>query len=244
VKGWVANTLSGPGGQHRLIQLTLALVLLAGLVWLLPVRRPGEDGGHHAAHEPVLDLFERAGVSELTTGQRAPEFDLERFSGGRASLADWKGALVVLNFWATWCTPCTLEMPTLESLWRQYRARRLVVIGISVDVGGPRNLIGPYLSNLGLTFPVLLDPDMRTAQAWRVIALPATFIIGPGGDVVGMAIGPREWDGAEMRTLVESLLPGDHQHPAERPAAGARDVTGVTGAARRSETPDGGQPRP
>lgn len=243
MKGW-ANTLAGLGGRQRLIPLTLALVLLGGLVWLLPVRRPGEDGGHHAVHEPVLDLFERAGVSELTAGQPAPGFHLERFSGGRASLADWEGALVVLNFWATWCTPCTLEMPTLESLWRQYRERRLVVIGISVDAGAPRSLIGPYLSNLGLTFPILLDPDMRTAQAWRVTALPATFIIGSGGDVVGMAIGPREWDGVEMRTLVESLLPADHRHPAERPASGAPATIDVIRAGRRPETPDGGRPRP
>jgi len=243
VKGWVAQTLSGPGGRHRLMQLALALVLLGGLLWLLPVRRPGEDGGHHAAHEPVLDLFERAGVSELKAGQRAPAVHLESFSGGRASLADWKGALVVLNFWATWCTPCMLEMPTLESLWRQYRERRLVVIGISVDVGAPRHVIAPYLSNLGLTFPVLLDPDMRTAQAWRVTALPATFIIGPEGDVVGMAIGPREWDGAEMRTLLESLLPGGHRHPAANPSRGLGVGVAVSGPGRLSGTPDGGRPR-
>jgi peroxiredoxin len=196
------------------------------LIWLLPVRRPGEDGGHHAAHEAELDLFERAGVSELSVGQRAPAIQLERFSGGRAGLADWTGTLVVLNFWATWCTPCTLEMPTLESLWRQYRERGLVVVGISVDAGAPRNVIGPYLSNLGLTFPVLLDPDMRTAQAWRVTGLPATFIVGPQGDVVGMAIGPREWDSAEMRALLESLLPND-----------------LSGAGRSPGTPDGGRPR-
>ncbi|MGH7307481.1 MAG: TlpA family protein disulfide reductase [Candidatus Rokuibacteriota bacterium] len=209
----MANTLSGPGGQHRLIQLTLALVLLGALVWLLPVRHPGEDGGHHAAHDRALDLFERAGVSELAGGQRAPEFHLQRFSGGRGSLADYAGTLIILNFWATWCTPCTLEMPTLEALWQQYRERRLVVIGISVDVEAPRHLIAPYLSNLGLTFPVLLDPDMRTAQAWRVTALPATFIIAPGGNLVGLAIGPREWDGAPMRALVESLLPAAGLRP-------------------------------
>jgi peroxiredoxin len=146
-------------------------------------------------------------VSELAAGQQAPGVLLARFPSGEASLADWPGALVVLNFWATWCTPCTLEMPTLESLWRQYQKRGLVVIGISVDVGAPRDLIAPYVSNLGLTFPVLLDPDMRTAQAWRVTALPATFIIHPGGQVAGMAIGPREWDSPEMRALIESLLP-------------------------------------
>lgn len=226
MRGWAVTTFAGPAGRQRRLQLALAVVLLGALIWLLPVRRPGEDGGHHAAHEPELDVFERAGVSELKAGQRALAFQLESFSGGRAALADWTGALVILNFWATWCTPCTLEMPTLESLWRQYRERGLVVVGISVDAGAPRNVIGPYLSNLGLTFPVLLDPDMRTAQAWRVTGLPATFIVGPQGDVVGMAIGAREWDSAEMRTLLENLLPND-----------------FSGAGRSHGTPDGGRPR-
>jgi peroxiredoxin len=196
--------------RYRLIQLALASVLLGSLLWLLPVRQPGEDGGHHDTPDPALDLFERAGVTELTGGQRGRAFNLERFSGGRASLQDWTGSLVVLNFWATWCTPCTLEMPTLEALWQQYRERGLVVVGISVDAGGPRDVIGPYLSNLGLTFPVLLDPQMRTAHAWGVTGLPATFVIRPEGDVVGMAIGPREWDSAEMRALLDTLLPGVH----------------------------------
>jgi hypothetical protein len=73
---------------------------------------------------------------------------------------------------------------------------------------------------------VLLDPDMRTAQAWRVTGLPATFIVGPQGDVVGMAIGAREWDSAEMRALLENLLPTD-----------------LSGAGRSPGTPDGGRPR-
>jgi peroxiredoxin len=189
----------------------LGLALLGGLVWGLPVRRPGEEGGHHAerhaAPAPKLDAFERAGVTELTQGQRGPAFRLERFGGGHASLETWRGKLVVLNFWATWCTPCTTEMPTLEALWRDYRERGLVVVGVSIDRGAPRPLIEPYVRNLGLTFPILLDPDTATSSAWRVTGLPATFIVKPGGDVAGMAIGAREWNSREMRALLESLLP-------------------------------------
>jgi peroxiredoxin len=132
--------------------------------------------------------------------------------GRQASLQDWRDKAIVLNFWATWCQPCTVEMPTLEALWRGYRERGLVVVGVSVDRGAPRALLDPYLKNLGLTFPILLDPDAATAGAWRVTGIPATFLIRPGGDVVGVAMGAREWNSNEMRALVDTLLPTGHSH--------------------------------
>jgi peroxiredoxin len=200
--------LLGPSWRQSVIRAALALVLLGALFWALPLRRAGEQGGHHPEPAPRLDPFEKAGVTELKDGQRGPAFRLPLFTGGEATLDAWKDKLVVLNFWATWCTPCTTEMPTLETLWRDYRERGLVVVGVTVDRGAPRTLIEPYLKALGLTFPVLLDPQMETANAWRVPGVPATFVIRPGGEVVGMAIGIREWDSKEMRALLEPMLPG------------------------------------
>ena len=98
-------------------------------------------------------------------------------------------------------------MPALEALWQAYRARGLVVIGVSVDRGAPRGLLAPYLDHQRLTFPIALDPDLAASKAWRVTSLPATFLVKPGGEVAGMAIGAREWNGAEMRALLETLLP-------------------------------------
>ncbi|HXG05440.1 MAG TPA: TlpA disulfide reductase family protein [Candidatus Binatia bacterium] len=212
-----ANTLTGPGVRQNAVRAVLAGLLVVGLVWLVPVRRAGEDGGHHAAHEtarpePVADLFERAGVTELKEGQRGPAFRLARWGGGEASLETWQDRLVVLNFWATWCTPCTVEMPTLELLWREYGPRGLVVVGISVDRGAPAAVLEPYIRSLGITFPILLDPDLRTAQAWRITGLPATFLVRPGGEVAGMAFGAREWHSAEMKALLDTLLPAAHRH--------------------------------
>jgi peroxiredoxin len=202
----------GQSWRQSVIRGLLALVLLGALVWALPTRRPGEDGGHHAEHTPALDAFERAGITELKEGQRGPAFRLPLLTGGEATLDTWSDKLVVLNFWATWCTPCTAEMPSLEALWREYRERGLVVVGVSVDRGAPRALIEPYLRNLDLTFPVLLDPRMEAANAWRVPGVPATFVIRPGGEVVGLAIGAREWNSREMRTLLERLLARPASH--------------------------------
>ncbi len=211
MRSWASNAILGARRRDTLIRAVLALALLGLVLWLLPIRRPGEQGGHHG-DSTTLDQFEKAGVAELKEGQQAPALTLATLDGAQASLADHRDKLVVLNFWATWCQPCTLEMPSLEALWRRYRERGLVVLAVSVDRGAPRNLLEPYVHNLKLTFRILLDPDAKTSGNWRVTALPATFIVRPGGDVTGMVVGAREWDSREMRALIEELLPGAHAH--------------------------------
>ncbi|MDO8478291.1 MAG: TlpA disulfide reductase family protein [Candidatus Rokubacteria bacterium] len=218
------------GGTRRgsLLRVGLAIALFAGVLWTLPTRRPGEDGGHHRDHGVVLDAFEKAGITEFTGGQRGPAFRLRTFPGeGHASLDEFKHNLLILNFWATWCTPCTIEMPTLEMLWQEYRARGLMVLGVSVDRGAPRALLEPYITHQRLTFPILLDPDLKTAGAWRVTSLPATFIVRPGGEVVGRAAGAREWNSAEMRALLETLLPVAQVSAVSR--TGLRPALALTG---------------
>ena len=211
MRSWASNTLLGGTRRGLVLRVGLAVALFAGVLWTLPIRQAGEDSGHHRDHGATLDAFEKAGITEFTTGQRGPAFRLRTFPGeGSASLEDFTHKLVILNFWATWCTPCTIEMPALEMLWNDYRARGLVVIGVSVDRGAPRALLEPYIAHLRLTFPILLDPDVKTAGAWRVTGLPATFIVKPGGEVAGMAAGAREWNSAEMRAVLEPLLPVAH----------------------------------
>ena len=211
MRSW-ASSLIGVSRYQSLARAGLAVLLLGGLLWALPERRPGEEGGHHARPAvPALDPFEKAGVTELTDGQHGPPFRLATLDGGAASLADHVDRLVVLNFWATWCEPCRLEMPTLETLWREYRDRGLVVLAVSQDRGAPRALIEPWVRHQRLTFPILLDPDLRTSRAWRVTGLPSTFLVRPRGEVAGLAVGPREWTSGEMRALVETMLPSAHQ---------------------------------
>ncbi len=207
MRSWASNTLLGTSRRGAALRVALAVAIFGAALWALPTRRPGEDGGHHRDHAVALDPFEKAGVTELREGQRGPAFRLRAFPGeDYVMLETLKPKLVVLNFWATWCEPCTAEMPTLEALWQQYRARGLVVLGVSVD-RRPQAVIEPYLRYHTLTFPILLDPDMTAAHAWRVTGLPATFIVKPGGEVAGVAAGAREWNSAEMLALLETLLP-------------------------------------
>src|SRR5437773_11762699 len=132
MKSWASSSVFAAGRRTALVRTGIAVALLGAVLWVLPVRRPGEDGGHHAEPARSLDAFEKAGVSELTEGQRAPAFTLATLDGGRASLADHRDKLVVLNFSATWCQPCTLAMPTLDALWRAYRAPGGAVSAVSV----------------------------------------------------------------------------------------------------------------
>jgi hypothetical protein len=195
MKSWASSTLLGVGRRQQIARAALAVALLGVLIWALPVRRPDDGGGHHGAHAPVLDAFEKAGVTELREGHRTPALRLPRLDGGVTALAEHRQHLVLVNFWA---------------LWRQYGERGLVVLGVSVDRGAPRALLEPYVARLGLSFPILLDADMSASRAWRVHGVPATFVVGPGGEAIGMAMGAREWNSAEMRALLEQHLPGAH----------------------------------
>lgn len=212
MRSWASDHVLGGTRKGILLRAGVALALLGVALWAIPSRREDDGAGHHREHGQALDAFERAGVTEFTEGQRGPALRLARFPDGAAvPLEAFADKLVLLNFWATWCTPCTVEMPTLEGLWREYGERGLIVIGVSVDRGAPQAVLEPYIRHHGLTFPILLDPDSRVAGAWRVTGIPATFIVRPGGEVAGMATGAREWNSSEMRALIETLLP--HRMP-------------------------------
>jgi len=211
MRAWVPSSLLGANRRETLMALGLFFVLLAGLWWLLPIRKAGEEGSRYH-HAQTLDPYEKAGVTEFKEGQRGPGLSLKSLDGKTVTLNDYEGKLVVLNFWATWCTPCEVEMPTLENLWVRHRDRGLVVVGVTVDRGGPRSIIDPYVRGKKLTFPILLDPDMSTARAWRVTGIPATFLVKPTGEVAGVAHGAREWDSKEMVALLETLFPRPAHH--------------------------------
>ena len=137
--------------------------------------------------------------------QMAKEFRLATPEKGQISLADLRGKVVFLNFWATWCKPCEEEMPAMERLHRRFKDRGLVVLGISEDTDGA-SVVGPYLKKHGLTFPVGLDPKMAVAGQYGVWAVPSTFIIDKSGKRILFANGVRPWDGPEAEALFQSLL--------------------------------------
>ena len=118
-------------------------------------------------------------------GAPAPAFSLPRLDGkGDVSLASFRGRTVVLNFFASWCSPCKREAPDLESFWRQYRSDGVVVLGI--DSGDTRGSARGFLSAHGVTYPIVFDPNENLAQGpYAVPGLPVTYVINRAGRIVG-----------------------------------------------------------
>ena len=137
--------------------------------------------------------------------QMAKEFRVATPDNRQVTLSEFKGRVVFLNFWATWCKPCEEEMPSMERLHQRFKDQGLVVLAISEDSEGA-NLVNPYLKKHRLTFPVGLDPKMSVAGLYGVWGIPSTFIIDRKGNRALFANGPREWDGPDAQALFRSLL--------------------------------------
>ncbi len=136
----------------------------------------------------------------------APLETFAALDGTRLRLADFKGRVVVLNFWATWCAPCIREMPSLDRLQAAVGDRGLAVLAVSIDRGGAK-VVRPFAKRLGLErLALYLDAKGALFQAFGVTGLPTTFLIDRQGGVVGAYPGPAEWDGPEARALIEHYL--------------------------------------
>ena len=135
----------------------------------------------------------------------APDFTLPSLSAKSVRLADLRGKVVVLNFWATWCLPCRAEMPALDALYQLYKDRGLDVVGVNLDRLSTTT-VEDFLKEVKVTFRVVLDPSWSTAQAYRVVGLPTTYLIDRAGNVVVREVGERDWNDETSRRAVERLL--------------------------------------
>lgn len=148
------------------------------------------------------------GLSEASDiGKAAPVFELKDLEGKKVSLSDFKGKVILLNFWATWCAPCKAEMPSLENLYKNLKGKGLVVIGVSVD--NSETTVRSFVKEKGITFPILLDKGKEVSfDDYGVIGLPVTFLIDRKGVIVEKVFGERQWDSEEIKEKIKRLLEG------------------------------------
>lgn len=153
-----------------------------------------------------------AGINQSAAGslegQSAPEFTLKRLDGRQVSLAQYRGKVVFLNFWATWCEPCKEEMPSMQRLYQKLKGKPFEILAVSLDQGG-KPAVDAFLAKTpqAVTFPILQDPEQRVSkQLYRTTGVPETFIIGSQGQVLKHVIGSYEWDNPQITQYFENLL--------------------------------------
>ena len=154
----------------------IGLLLVGGLVWL-------------RGRAPAL----------------APDFSVVDLSGKTVRLSALRGRVVLVNVWTTWCPPCREEMPSMERLYRQLAGPDFELLAVSEDEGGLEG-VRRFATDLGVTFPVLYDPERQVGTRFGVWGYPETFVIDRGGHVVERVIGPRTWDSPAQVAALRALM--------------------------------------
>jgi cytochrome c biogenesis protein CcmG, thiol:disulfide interchange protein DsbE len=153
-------------------------------------------------------LLEGPSMALPTPQERVPftvDFPLPDIQGHLVRPSDLRGRPVLINFWATWCSPCREEMPSMNALYKDYHAKGLAIVAIAIDIGG-KAVVAPFMQAYGLTFPVLLDPQNMLGQRLQVPGIPTSYLLDKQGRIIGLVIGARDWNTRKIRYLVEQLL--------------------------------------
>ena len=178
--------------------MTLGRAVGGGLLALAAWGAAGAEPPALAALLKPLDLV------AYPKGAIPPDFTARGLDDRQLSLADLRGKIVIVNFWATWCLECRSEMPVLERLHRELGARGLAVIGINTRETPAT--VRRYTDDLGLSFRFVLDLDGKINALYGVIGLPTTFLIGRDGRAVALAVGPRDGESPRARAIIEAML--------------------------------------
>ncbi len=142
----------------------------------------------------------------LDSGAPLPEIGLTDLAGKRVDLASLRGKVVIVDFWASWCAPCKQEMPVLERLYKKYKSRGLVVVGVSVDQEAAN--VGSFIKQLKVTFPIVHDKAHSVADRFHPPRMPSSFIVDRNGVVRHVHGGFRASDAVSIESEVTALLGG------------------------------------
>lgn len=142
-------------------------------------------------------------LHEVPERPAAPDFSIEDIDGVVHTLSAYRGKVVILNFWATWCPPCREEMPSMERAWQKLRQEDVVMLAI--NVGEDEDSVFEFTASYPVEFPLLLDRESAVIGNWPVRGLPTTFVIDPQGKIVYRAIGGRDWSAPDVLQKIRAL---------------------------------------
>lgn len=141
---------------------------------------------------------------EKLPSTQAPTFSLPDLNGKTVTLRSFKGKVLLINFWATWCAPCREEMPALDRLQHKMKDKGLSVIGISID--SDKALVSEFIAKTKSSFTVLHDPDMTCHDEYKVFSYPTTFLVDRQGVIRKYWTDPQEWDSDSFATTLQEFL--------------------------------------
>jgi peroxiredoxin len=179
--------------------------LIAGLMAMQGAGGLCEAGVTSDRFPPPVSLTYLADGGVVKIGDEAPNFLLKDLEGFQVSLDQFRGKVVLLNFWATWCGPCRIEMPAMEQLYKSFSRKDFEILAVSTDPQGTA-VTRPFQQEMGFTFPVLHDADFSIGLRYGARTLPMSFLIDQHGIIRKRIFGARDWNTPEGRRLVQSLM--------------------------------------
>ena len=149
-------------------------------------------------------LFEKMGIVAPKSSKMAPEFKLNNIRGGVTQLSDFKGKIVLVNFWATWCAACVEEMESMQNLYNDLKNKDVEIVAISIDRWNEDRIID-YADKKNLNFHILRDPDQKVRKQYYIMGLPTSYLIDGDGKIRGYVSGARTWDSLTSKNTLLSL---------------------------------------
>ncbi len=164
-----------------------------------------QDSAPRLLKQTAMALVLMAGTAFAgDAGGPAPSFTLAALSGQQAALSQYKGQVVMVNFWATWCGPCQQEMPLLDQMYKKYKPAGFTLIGVNVDKEGPA--VKDLMARKPVSFPVLLDPANQVSKAYHVDEMPSSVLIDRKGEIRYIHRGYRPGDENEYQDRIRLLI--------------------------------------
>lgn len=184
------------------VSILILLLPLAGLTI-------SRDVFSHRQKAPAItedNFLKKLNIEKFDRKVSATDFVLKDLHGNTVRLQDLRGKVVFLNFWATWCPPCRLEMPTMEELHKDFGSQGLVILAINFQEA-PKE-IKEFFKEHNLTFTTLLDREGKVFDLYKAWSLPTTYLINKNGEIAGRVIGYRDWHSEQARAFFRQLLEG------------------------------------
>ncbi|ARD47536.1 peroxiredoxin [Sporosarcina sp. P33] len=176
--------------MKRAVGILIAILIISGLI----VRIVKSDTAINEQNNLVQTGYEESGIeSGLEKGNVPPNFELTTLSGDKVKLTDYKGKIVILNFWASWCGPCKVEMPYMQKYYERNKGTanvEIIAVNMTSEERGGSSGIKKFVDEYGLTFPILLDNDGKVMDMYNIITIPNTYIIDKDGLINQKIMGP------------------------------------------------------